>query len=241
MFKRPEIRSQRNVPTPPFVRPTKGVVFDIINLPKFCPAKPKPLIAQERSIEYLKNLEKNYEYHGVPFKPPNVTELVQRYKNHIEPEKHIEYLDQVQVKLCVLKNGNIRVKIVPHAAQLYEKYYSQSKPPPIRVLTTAYKNLGYSDEFIVSFTEKYNKRQVFCKKLDKILDSIFNKSTKVKKKAPPPPKKKALVYDDEVEEPGDDEEEEEEDGPEEDEAIVADDEDDEEEEIIEDVDPIDFD
>ena len=233
-FKRPQVRFQRNAPTPPFVRPTKGVVFDIINLPKFCYAKPKPLIAQERSEEYLRNLKKNYEYHGVPFKPPNVTELVPRHKIHVEPEKHIEYLDQVQVNLSVLKNGKVRVKYVLHGAQLYEKYYSHGKAPPIKALTNAYKNLGYSDAFIESFTEKYNKRVVFGKKLGKILDNIFDKSMNTKKKVP-------VEDDEEVEEPEEDEEEEEEDGPEEDEAIVAGDEEDEEEEIVEDIDPVDFD
>ena len=243
VFKRPSIRFQHNAPTPPFVRPTKGVVFDIINIPKLYPAKPKPLIAQERSEEYLRDLEKNYEYHGIPFKRPNVIELVPRHKTPVEPEKHIEYLDQVQVNLCVLKNGKIRVKLVLHLAQLYEKYYSHGKGPPIKALTTAYKNLGYSDTFIESFVEKHKKRVVFGKKLDKILENIFDKSANAKKKPPPPPKKKPPVEDDEeVEEPEDDEEEEEEeDGPEEDEAIVADDEEDEEEEIVEDIEPVDFD
>lgn len=240
-FKRPQVRSQRNAPTPPFVRPTKGVVYDIINLPKFCPAKPKPLVAQERSEEYLKNLEKNYEYHGVPFRPPNITELQPKHKVLVEPEKHIEYLDQVQVNLCVLKNGKVRVKMVLHGAQLYEKYYSHGKAPPIKALTTAYKNLGYSDAFIETFVEKHKKRVVFGKKLDNVLENIFDKSVNAKKKVAPPPKKKAPVDDEEEVEEPDEEEEEEEDGPEEDEAIVADDEEDEEEEIVEDIDPVDFD
>lgn len=237
MFKRPQVRSQRHAPAPPFVRPTKGVVSDIINLSKFCEAKPRPLIAQERSEEYLRALEKNYAYHGVPFKRPNVTELVPRHKCPVEPEKHIEYLDQVQVNLSVLKNGKVRVKCVLHGAQLYEKYYAHAKAPPIKALTTAYKHLGYSQEFIESFTEKHKKRVVFGKKLDKVLESIFDKSVNAKKKVAAPPKKKVPVEDDEEEEE-EPEEEEEEDEPEEDEAIVADDGDDEdeEEEVIEDVD-----
>ena len=240
-FKRPQVRFQRNAPTPPFVRPTKGVVYDIINLPKFCEAKPRPIIAQERTEEYLRDLKKNYEYHGVPFKPPNVVELVPRHKIPPEPEKHIEYLDQVQVKLIVLKNGKVRVKCVLHGAQLYEKYYSHAKAPPIKALTTAYKNLGYSDSFIESFVEKHKKREVFGKKVGKILENIFDKSVNAKKKAAPPPKKKVPIGDDEEIEEPEEEEEEEEDGPEEDEAIVADDEEDEEEEIVEDIDPVDFD
>jgi len=234
-FKRPLVRFQRGTTTPPFVRPTKGVVSDIINLPKFCEATPRSIVYQERSDEYLRDLEKNYAHHGVPFKAPNVTEIVPRHRIHVEPEKHIEYLDQVQVNLSVLKNGKVRVKCVLHGAQLYEKYYAHAKAPPIKALTTAYKNLGYSDAFIQSFVEKHKKRVTFGTKLDKILESIFDKSVHTKKKVAPPQKKK--------EEP-EEEEDEEEDGPEEDEAIVADDEDDEEveeEEIVDDDDdPVDF-
>ena len=233
-FKRPSARSQRNLPTPPFVRPTKGVVHDILNLQQYCPAKPKPLVFQERSEEYLKDLKKNYDYHGIPFKQPDIIELPPKHKVTLETEKHIEYLDQVQVRLSVLKNGKVRVKTVLHGAQLHEKYYSHGKPPPIKTLTTAYKNLGYSEAFIQSFTEKHKKRVAFGKKVAVILEKIFDKSVNAKKKTAAA-KKKEEVKEEEPEEEED--EEEDEDGPEEDEALVADDEEEDvEEPIDEDVD-----
>jgi hypothetical protein len=233
MFKRPQVRSQRNAPPPPFVRPTEGVVYDIISLQKHCPAKPRPLVFQDRSEDYLRDLKKNYASYGIPFKQPNIIELPPKHNEVSEPEQHIKYLDQVQVKLNVLKNGKVRVKMVLHGAQLYEKYYSQAKAPPIKTLTTAYKNLGYSEEFIQSFTEKHKKRVVFGKKLDKVLEKIFDKSMNTKKTTVV--KKKVPVNEIEDEEP---EEEEDDDGPEEDEALAADDEEDEytEEMIDEDLD-----
>lgn len=242
-FKRPSVRPRYNTPTPPFTQPVKGVVHDIINLPKYYSEKPKPIVFQERSEEYIRDLKKNYEYHGVPFKQPVIFELQPKYKIAPEPEKHIEYLDQVQVNLSVLKNGKVRVKMVLHGAQLYEKYYSQAKAPPVKTLSTAYKNLGYSDAFIQSFTEKHKRRVVYGKKVGAILEKIFDKSANAKKKtAAANAKKKAPVEEPEEEEPEDEEEEEDEDGPEEDEAIVADDEEDEEEEeVVEDIDPVDFD
>lgn len=232
-FKRPSARPRYNTPTPPFTQPVKGVVHDIINLPKYYSEKPRPIVFQERSEEYIRDLKKNYEYHGVPFKQPVIFELQPKYKIAPEPEKHIEYLDQVQVNLSVLKNGKVRVKMVLHGAQLYEKYYSHAKAPPFKTVTAAYKHLGYSDAFIQSFTEKHKKRLVYGKKVEKILEDIFDKTANAKKKTAAA-KKKALVEEpEEEEEPEEDEEDDEdEDGPEEDEALVADDEDEEVEEPI---------
>lgn len=226
-FKRPLPRPPRG-PASPFVRPTEGVVYDILNLQQYCHAKPKPLIFQERSEEYIGDLKKNYDSYGIPFKQPDIFELPPKHKVTPETEKHHKYLDQVQVNLGVLKNGKVRVKMVLHGAQLYEKYYSHGKPPPIKALTTAYKNLGYSEAFIHAFTEKHKKRVVFGKKVGKILDAIFDKTANAKKKTAAAKKKEEVK-----EEPEEEEDEEDEDGPEEDEALVADDEDEEEEEVIE--------
>jgi hypothetical protein len=239
-FKRPLTRPRHTTFTTPSTQPVKGVVYDIINLPKFCYAKPKPLIAQEKSEEYLRDLKKNYKYHGIPFKQPNIIELQPRHRVTAESETHIEYLDQVQVNLSVLKNGNVRVKMVLHGAQMYEKYYSHAKAPPLKTLTTAYKNLGYSEAFITAFIEKHKKRVVFGKKVEKILEAIFDKSVNAKKKTAAA-KKKAPVeeprVEEEEEEAEDEDEEDDEDGPEEDEALVADDEEEEvEEPVDEDVD-----
>ena len=230
-LKRPLPRPPRG-PAPPFVRPTKGVVHDILNLPQYCPAKPKPLVFQERSEEYLRDLKKNYEHWGLPFRAPDVVELPPKHKVTPEPETHIEYLDQVQVRLSVLKNGKVRVKCVLHGAQMYEKYYSQGKTPPIKTITAAYKNLGYSEAFIETMTVKHKKRIQFGKKVGKILDSIFEKSAGAKKKKKKEEEPKKVEEEPEEEEP-EDEEPEEEDGPEEDEALVADDEEEEVEEVIE--------
>ena len=226
VFKRPLPRPSRG-PAPPFVRPTQGVVHDIINLPQNVPMKPRPTVVQDRSEEYIRLLKKNYEHWGVPFRCPEVTDMVPKHKVSPEPERHIEYVDQVQVRLSVLKTGKVRVKMVLHGAQLHEKYYSHGKRPPLKVLTAAYKNLGYSEAFIQAMTESHKKQQAYGKKLGKILDAIFEKQVKSKKKKEEP---KPDEEEEEVEE-------EEEDGPEEDEALVADDEEEEvEEEIEEDLD-----
>lgn len=255
MFKRPLIRSQRDAPVPPFVRPTKGVVSDIINLPKRCPDRPRPVVSHENLSAHLYHLEKNNTSWGLAFKAPSTVveslrvrvnldvradgtvrvELTPRYRDTPKVERHIEYLDDVQVRLSVLKNGKVRVKCVLHGAQLYEKYYAKAKRPPIKAIVAAYTHLGYSQGFIDAFRAKHAEHLAYGKRVGAILERIFDKSIHAR------PKKKEVVpkepEDDEEDEEEEDDEEEE--GPEEDEAIIADDEDpedDEEPEELEDLD-----
>lgn len=244
--KRPHVRSRHTAPPMSIKNHVHKVVFDIINPVRIVDTKPKAIIYQERTEQYFRLLEKNNKYYNIPFTTPAITELTFVPKPIIIPEKHIDYLDQVQVGLSVLKNGKVRIKLVLHQAQLYEKYYSHAKPPPIKTIINTYTNLGYTDAFIQSFTEKHEKRKVFREKMDKVLEKIFAKPVRAKKKPAAPKSKKVVVV---VEADGDvdeeivedvEEEEEEEDGPEEDEAIVADDEDDEEEDPGEDGDLADF-
>lgn len=191
----------------------------------------KPFYVQNAD-DYVRLLKKNYEYYGVPFKNPNVEEMPPYDKVDDSIETHVEHLDQVVVKLNVLKSGKVRVKLLPHMAILNEKYYSKYKVPPIKSITSALKALGYSQNFIESTLQKYKKRNQLIEKRWKILEKKFDAPSKVTKKS----KKKAEVEaeeagvdseDDEPEEKKDDDE------PEEDEAIEIDDEGDEEE-VVED-------
>lgn len=225
-FKRARIRTTKHCDTP-FVRPTKGVVHDIINLTQFVGSVERKPVAQHRCEDYVNLLQKNYEKCGVPFRRPNVYEKVTTHHVPSVPEKHIEHLDQVLVRLTVLKNGRVRLNCNTQAAELYDKYYSNGKPPPFKVLTAVYKKLGYSDAFLNKLNESYKKKRAFADKLGKVLELIFEKTTvKSKKKKPPPPPPTRR------EESDDEEDEEENDGPEEDEALVGDD---EEEDVEEDV------
>mgnify|MGYP000196281769 FL=1 len=146
----------------------------------------KPFYVQNHT-DYLTNLEKNYKYYGVPFKKPNVEEIPP-YKLKTKPvEHHIEYLDKVTVKLNVLKNGKVRVKILPQMAILNEKYYSKAKIPPIKNVLLALKSVGYSKEYVDNINEKHKKRLKLIEskwtKLEKYFDtpSVNSKSRKKKK------------------------------------------------------------
>ena len=128
---------------------------------------------------------------GIPFKKPYVEEMPPYEKVDDSIETHIEHLDQIVVKLNVLKSGKVRVKVSPQMAILNEKYYSKYKPPPIKSITSALKAIGYSQEFMDSMMVKYKKRNALIEKKWKILEKIFdapstasrNKKKKADKKA----------------------------------------------------------
>ena len=196
----------------------------------------KPFYVQNKK-DYLESLERNCKEMGIPFKKPYVEEMPPYEKVDDSIETHIEHLDQIVVKLNVLKSGKVRVKVLPQMAVLNEKYYSKYKIPPIKSIISALKALGYSQEFMDSMMEKYKKRNALIEKKWKILEKIFdapstasrNKKKKADKKAEVEAAEAAEAETEVVE----DEDPEDDDEPEEDEAIVVDEEGDEEE-VVED-------
>ena len=133
----------------------------------------KPFYVQNAD-DYVRLLKKNYEYYGVPFKNPNVEEIPPYDKVDDTIETHVEHLDQIVVKLNVLKSGKVRVKLLPHMAILNEKYYSKYKPPPIKSITSTLKAIGYSQNFIETTLQKYKKRNQLIEKRWKILEKKFD-------------------------------------------------------------------
>ena len=200
----------------------------------------KPFYVQNKK-DYLESLERNCKEMGIPFKKPYVEEMPPYEKVDDSIETHIEHLDQIVVKLNVLKSGKVRVKVSPQMAILNEKYYSKYKPPPIKSITSALKAIGYSQEFMDSMMVKYKKRNALIEKKWKILEKIFDApstaSRNKKKKADKKAEAEAEAAEAETEVPEDEDPEEEkkdDDEPEEDEAIVVDEEGDDEEEVVED-------
>ena len=188
----------------------------------------KPFYVQNKK-DYLESLERNCKEMGIPFKKPYVEEMPPYEKVDDSIETHIEHLDQIVVKLNVLKSGKVRVKVSPQMAILNEKYYSKYKPPPIKSITSALKAIGYSQEFMDSMMVKYKKRNALIEKKWKILEKIFDApstaSRNKKKKADKKAEAEAAEAETEVVEDEDPEEEKKDDDePEEDEAIVVDEE-----------------
>ena len=192
----------------------------------------KPFYVQNKK-DYLESLERNCKKMGIPFKKPYVEEIPPYEKVDDSIETHIEHLDQIVVKLNVLKSGKVRVKVLPQMAILNEKYYSKYKPPPIKSITSALKSLGYSQEFMDSMMVKYKKRNALIEKKWKILEKRFDAPSTASRNKKKKADKKAEAETEVVEEDNE-EEKKDDDEPEEDEAIVVDEEGDEEEEVVED-------
>ena len=171
-----------------------------------------------------------------------MTELQPPKKNDKPDEPELDFVDKVYVKMNILKSGKVRIKFVPHFLEMWNKYYSKGKKPPIKTVIAAYKAIGFSNAFLEKITINQKKRAEFAKKIEKILEKIFDKSTTTKRKTVKPKvEEKVEDVEDKNELPEEDVEEDD-DGPEEDEGIIAeDDEDDAEEENADDVCVDDFD
>ena len=185
---------------------------------------------------YKKLLKRNYESLNVPYKEPDVLELTSKSTNETTTECHIDYLDKVYVRLNVLKSGIVRVKLVTNFSSFWKTYYSKGKSPPFKTMLAACKAVGYSEAFMNKMIENRKKRQIFAKKLEKIIDKIFDKGNTTKKKKVV---KKVVAttdedeFDVEVENENDDENK---DDAEENEAIVEEDGEDDTDEVVEDCD-----
>jgi hypothetical protein len=219
-----------------------SLVYDIVNAKHKPKPERQPFYVQNKK-DYLESLERNCKKLGVPFKKPYVEQIPTPEKINVYKESHIEHLDTIYMKLNVLKNGKVRVKFLHEMAHLNEIYYSKSKQPPIKILSSTLKKIGYSTEFIDSMNDKYKKRHklidVKWKKLEQFFDAPSSSSVNRKKKkerAIEKEKERVIEKEMEVEEDEDEDLEEEkkdDDEPEEDEAIIVDEEGDEEE-VVED-------
>jgi hypothetical protein len=236
MFKKPGVTHiQKPIVTKISIKPTEGILGKITNPTCYQEVIRDKSFSVQNADKYLNALEQNYKYYGVPFKKLEVLESIKKYRDVIEPENHFTYPDVIPVKLNVLKSGKVRIKIIHHMAQMWEKY-RQGARPPHKLLVSVYKSMGYSQEFIDKMNKSHERKKILAIKYEKIVNNIFEKPTK--KKVIPQKKKKPIEEHEIVEE---DEEENDDNEPEEDEAIVVDEDDDEEECVDEDIEPPDAD
>ena len=207
MYKRPPLRV-REEPRPS-TRPRPGTFLDkIVNPPPSVPYVRKKYPVYQKEV-YLALLKRNCKELGLEYKEPDIPDYVppQRSKPPIEPQ--LTFSDKVYMKVRILKSGVIRIKLDASFANLYEKYYSKQKQPPMKSAIQAYKSMGFSQEFLEKIKTKYSKFAEHKKKVEKMIDEIFNKEP-VKKPKKSKKKEEEEFIEDEVE-PEEDREEDEED------------------------------
>jgi hypothetical protein len=207
MYKRPlpRARNTQRVHHPVKI-PEGSYLHGLLNPgpPKFYKYEPDPVYQQEA---YLAALKKNNEELGIPFKDPNLPIHVHTVRPEPKKEPELTFLDRVYVKMRILKNGIVRIKLDASIATLNEKYYKKAKRPPAKSIIQAYKSMGFSPEFLEKIKKSFAKHVEQQKRIEKVIDKIFNKEP-VKK-----PKKKKKEEEEVVEE---EKEVEEEDPPEDD-------------------------
>jgi len=230
MFKRPNIRI-REPCTTISDRPKEGTFLHSIIRPLKCPPYERDIVYMQNYDNYIDNLRKSYEENGIKFSlPKGVLPLPK-----VEPSKpkngvHINFIEDVVVKLNVLKCGKVKVKLFTQMATLYEKYFSKNKLPPVKTLATALKAVGYDEEYVSSLVSKVEKNKNDMNTRYKKLELLFNKpssSSKKKKKEPEP------EQEEEPEEEPDEDENEDDDAAPDEEAIDGGDDEDEDENVVE--------
>ena len=207
MYKRPPLRvreAPRKIHEPVNI-PEDSFLFSIINRK---PTTFQTHIKQPvyRKADYLALLKKNYEDLGLEYIEPDIPEYVPVEKPQSLKEPTIDFIDHVQLKYKILKSGIIRIKLDASFSTLYEKYYKHCKQPSIKLVTQAYKSLGFSEEFLEKIKKSYTKKAEYQKTVADMIERIFDKEP-VKK---PKKKKKEEEVEAEEEIVEEDEEEEEE-------------------------------
>jgi hypothetical protein len=186
MYKRPPLR----VNTPEVIHnsaapPKDSFIHKLLNPPPTIWYKhiQTPVYQKEN---YLALLKRNCEDLGIEYKEPDIPDKEEEIETVINHEPILENMDQVYLKLRFLKSGIIRVKLDTSLATLYEKYYSQTKIPPLKSVIQAYKSMGFSEESLEKIKKRHERRIKFGKRISKAIDLIFNKEpakkTKKKKK-----------------------------------------------------------
>jgi hypothetical protein len=141
---------------------------------------------------YLSLVKINCEKMGLPYEEPNLPDEVVIETPPIVKHETIDEWDKIYINLKILKNGTVRVKLNTQFYELHENYVSKNKKAPIKAILQAYKSMEFSDNFLKNLLKNYDNKIRFGKRIEKVLDTIFNKEP-VKK-----PKKKK---EEEIEEP----------------------------------------
>jgi hypothetical protein len=199
MYKRPPLRV-REEPRPSS-RPKPGTFLDgIVNPPPSVPYVRKKYPVYQKEV-YLSLLKRSCEESGIEYKEPDIPDYTPPERPLRTKEPQLTFSDKVYMKVRILKSGIIRVKLDASFANLYEKYYSKQKQPPMKSVIQAYKSMGFSPEFLEKIKTRYSKFVEHRKKVEKMIDEIFNKEPAKK-----PKKKKEEVIEEEEEEEEDEEE-----------------------------------
>ena len=160
----------------------------------YVPVPKRPVYHQDA---YLKMLENHYKDMGVPYVDPGLPVVVPIVKPPKQEEPELDVPDRVYLKLRVLKNGVVRIKLNCAIWDLHNKYYKDIKRPPFKSVLQAYKAHGFSKEYIEKLKRNQEKHARLCVHIEKVFTKIFDKEPT---KKPKKEKKKPKEIEEEVDE-----------------------------------------
>lgn len=150
---------------------------------------------------YLKLMERNCKDRGIEFIPPDIPDSVVEVYETKESFNPVDDWDKIYVKLKYKKNKTVGVKLVTSFQDIYNKYCVNSKTPPIKTVVSAYKAMGYPEEFTDNLFKNHTKKMTLAPKIFKRVDLVLNKEPvkkPKKKKEEPPPQEEEIVEENEA-------------------------------------------
>ena len=126
----------------------------------------------------------------------------------VRSEPMIHFSDDIVLTLtCDEQAGKVKVNMSPAMADLYRTSYARGEQPSIESLVRVYKQLGYSDKYLMDMLKKHDRNVQRIKNVD--LDKIFkadsgSKTKRVKKKKDEPMVEELETMDDVNDEEEDD-------------------------------------
>lgn len=190
------------------------VIDGLKERPKFNKIKRQPIY---RKHDYIVLIKKHYKECGLP-EPDWLDDIPDARPPPPSPEQSTEpelfSHDWVTLVLDYDETrDHVNCRISTALSDLHRNHYSQAIPPPIETLVRAYKDLGFSDDYLMGLIDKHDRRIAMMKRYEEGLDKIFKTDSSSKKKKK---KEKQEVVVEEEEEGDDDDDEEEDEEQEED-------------------------
>src|SRR5210317_489006 len=156
------------------------VIDDLKERPKFNKLKRQPVYRKE---DYIVLIKKHYKECGLP-EPDWLDEIPDAIDPASSPVPNTEpklfshdwvslVLEYDETRECV----SCRLSTALH--DLYRDYYAQGIPPPIESLVRAYKDLGFSDEYLMRLIDTHDRR---IKNMKKVWTRFSNPTLHQKRK-----------------------------------------------------------
>lgn len=163
-----------------------------------------------RKQDYIALIKKHYKECGLP-EPSWLEDIPDPPPTPDPPERPTEpklfshdWLTLVLDYDEVHERVKCRMSVALH--DLYRNHYSRGIPPPIETLVRAYKDLGFSDDYLMDLISKHDRRVTVMQKYGAQLDAIFKTDSAPKKKKAKE-KKEVLLENDEQDEEENEEDE----------------------------------